>query len=149
MNKENLMESLVSLEKSTKKMLDKQMNKIGIKFGLSKQEIFVLFLLTKDKSIKTASSIVKNQGFSKSYISKVISSLNNKKYIHLENKKGDRHYQEIKLLSKCDSLIKEFDNINEKSIKILINNIEDNDFDIFIKVMNKIIYNARNYEEVA
>ena len=146
MNK-TLIENTFLLEKYTKKLINKKLEKLCIKNDLTMQEIFIIFFLTRDKTINSASDIVKKHCFSKAYISKILTSLVNKKYIILVNDTEDKRYQKIKLLSKAKKLNIEFENIHKEAEEILMKGMSKNEYEIFCKVIDKIVKNSKDYKE--
>ncbi|MBE6161098.1 MAG: hypothetical protein E7158_02600 [Firmicutes bacterium] len=146
MNKK-LIENTFLLEKYAKKLINKKLEKICVKYDLTIQEIFVIFFLTNDNTINSACDIVKKHCFSKAYISKILTSLVNKNYIILVNNNEDKRYQKIKLLPKSKKLNIEFENIHKEAEEILMKSISEDEYEIFCKVIEKIIENSKNYKE--
>lgn len=144
----SLVGEIISLNKYSKKVFDNEINKISKKYNMDISEVLVLLFISKNSNINCACDIVKKHGMSKSYVSKAINSLIEKKYIYLKNNVGDKRIQNIKLLDNSLEIINDIENARIKSEEVLLKNISINNLNKFKEVIDKIVLNAKNYMEV-
>ncbi len=114
---------------------------------ISKCEADILLFFYNNPSCLNAKDAVKIRGFSKSYVSKAVSSLLKKGYIsiYLDNK--DKRYQKLSIDSKSDELISLLAFKQQEVFKQFFNGIEKDDFNIFLSVMKKIESNINYLKE--
>lgn len=113
--------------------------------GISKQEIDVLLFLAAN-SFNCACDIVNERGLSKAYVSKAISKLQEDHLITVQTDSSDRRYQHIELTENAKEIIAYMREKQKKLIKDLSFNIPEEDFAVFLRVVNQMISNFKKKE---
>lgn len=118
------------------------------KFNISKCEADILLFFNNNKKYCNAKDAVKLRHVSKSYVSKAINLLLKKGYIKIIPDEKDKRYQEIVI---DESVRKIVDYLKFKQIefmRILKKDINENDEQIFLKVLDQMENNILNMEDV-
>ncbi|MCR2044553.1 MarR family transcriptional regulator [Anaerosalibacter massiliensis] len=129
------------------KKYKKYMEKSLQEFELTPAEIDVLtFLINNmDKDI-TASEISMNRGISKGLVSRAVNLLKDKKLIETKENLKDGRSVYLKITNEEDSIVKKVKEINERFKTQLIKDMDIKDFDLFLKVNNKMLNNIKDIE---
>lgn len=110
--------------------------------GISKQEIDVLIFLEEHTS-DCACDVVNERGLSKSYVSKALSKLQQDGFIKVEKDSFDKRYQHIILDKKAKDILIYMKKKQKKMIAELTKDIEDEDLEVFFKVISQMISNLK------
>lgn len=129
------------------KKYKKYMEESLVEFELTPAEIDVLtFLINNmDKDI-TASEISMNRGISKGLVSRAVNLLKDKNLIGTEENLEDGRSVYLKITNEEDDVVKKVKESNEGFKNQLIKGMALEDLDLFVKVNNKMLNNAKDIE---
>lgn len=116
-------------------------------FQLTPAEIDVLtFLINNMDKDVTATEISLHRGISKGLVSRAVNMLLNRNIIEVKENPDDARSVYLKILKEEDNLILKVKEKNEIFKSQLIKDIDMTDFDLFLKLNNKILENIKNIE---
>ncbi len=147
MKHDELFEKFIYLNKSTKKFLDRAVEKVAIKYNMSNAELFVLSIVAHNPNMEKSCNIVKQHHFSKAYVSQSIKSLKSKGYIDSEIDENDKRYQKIILKDKSKKIIKDLNLEFDNCINIIKKDITEDELNCLSIVFEKIVNNVKNSKE--
>ena len=116
--------------------------------GISKAEADVLLFFGNNPQFTNACDAVNYRRFSKAYVSKALSSLSKRNYIKITENSSDRRYQQISINDCARKTLKKLQDCQMSYINSLKAGISDEDFNTFIKVIDKITDNYLNQEKI-
>lgn len=133
--------NIYSLSK-TSNLYNSIFSKAAYRIGLSKPEADVLIFLANNSQYNTARDISLHRGFSKSYISKAIDPLLEKKLIIIKSADSDKRYQYLYLTEKSNDIVKSLREAQDRYFEILTENISTEDLNTYLSVLNRFADNA-------
>lgn len=140
MNKIILGKILFTMNNS-KSLYSKKIEACANSLGLTKSEADILLFFGNNPKYTNACDAVVQRKFSKAYVSKALSSLYNKKLISITSNEKDKRYQQISLTESSNKTLKELQKCQEEYFSSLTSGISKEDFNIFLKVIKKIMDN--------
>ena len=129
---------------NSKSLYSKKIEECSISIGLTKPEADVLLFFGNNPRFTNACDAVEQRKFSKAYVSKAISLLLKKELITITSNEKDKRYQQIALTKSSKKYLTKLQKCQEEYISSLLNGISKEDFNIFLKVIEKIIENYSN-----
>ncbi|OEH85146.1 hypothetical protein BHU72_05915 [Desulfuribacillus stibiiarsenatis] len=133
-----------------KKLYEKKCHQISEKYGLTKLEIEILLFLENNKQYDTAKDIVDLKFFAKSHVSKAITSLITKGYLHSNHDSMDRRCVHLKISDYAKPLLEEAKEMRKNLLMIIFKDIsleERKLMAIVAKKLSKNINEAIENEE--
>lgn len=127
-----------------KKLYEKKCNQISKKYGRTKLEIEILLFLENNKSQNTAKDIVELLYFSKSHVSKAITSLIDSGYVYGKPDEQDRRCIHLKITEDARQVVKEANKMRDNLINIVYEDVSPEEKKIMDRVANKIADNIKN-----
>ncbi len=124
-----------------KKLHDKKYHQILKKYGLTKLEIEILLFFEINKRYDTAKDIVDFKYFTKSHVSKAITSLINTGYLYPKADEHDRRCVHLKVSEDAKHVIQEAKEIRDELIGILFKDISLYEQEVIFNVVKKITTN--------
>lgn len=110
-------------------------------------EADMLLILSNNKDIINAKDVVNFSKVSKSYVSKSINSLLEKKLISIEVDDSDKRKQKIIINKSANKVIDDLKKSEKKYLENLVNNIDVKEVDKFIKLYKLLGNNILNRKE--
>ena len=138
--KENIGKLLLFMKK-TKIKFDEELTEVAKKMNISKPEADVLLFLSANEQFNRGCDMVEIRGFSKSYVSKGVGKLLQKKYISFKTDAKDRRYQHIILNESAKPLIQELKIVEKRVFNKLWEDITEEEKKIFFSVIEKMTQN--------
>lgn len=145
--KPKMFKEIISVMKVVTSNYEKIMTNKAKELGLSFAEAHVLLFFYDNDSLINAKDIVFKDNVSKSFVSKAIKSLVDKKYIKIIVDEKDKRYQKIILNDNTKSVIKDLNTVRDKYRDFLVNNVTKDELCIFLKVLEKIETNIMLYDD--
>lgn len=108
---------------------------------LNLMEIEILVFLNQFPESNTFTEIMNSKGYAKSYVSKAISSLVEKKYLVKESTANNRKVHRLYLLEKSHEIVEMYDKCVIQFRADAFQNISEEELDVFEKVINKMLEN--------
>ena len=125
------------------KLYTKKILEVANKYNMNKVEVDILLFLNNNPQYDTAKDIVEVRGIAKSYVSKSIDKLVEKKLLSLNVDKKDRRIVHLKVESSANTVIKEALEAQKKYVDTLYNGISKEEKDVLKTIMDKIIKNIK------
>ena len=116
--------------------------------GISRAEADVLLFFGNNPQFTNACDAVNYRRFSKAYVSKALSSLSKRNYIKITENSSDSRYQQISINDCARKTLKKLQDCQMSYINSLKAGISDEDFNTFIKVIDKITDNYLNQQKI-
>ena len=125
------------------KLYTKKILEVASKYNMNKVEVDILLFLNNNPQYDTAKDIVEVRGIAKSYVSKSIDKLVEKKLLSLNVDKKDRRIVHLKVESSANTVIKEALEAQKKYVDTIYNGISKEEKDVLKSIMDKIIKNIK------
>ena len=109
--------------------------------GITKPEADLLLFFGNNPNFTNACDAVNYRKFSKSYVSKALASLSKRNFITIKEDLKDRRYQQIKINDCSKKILKKLQECQAEFFRKMRNGISDEDFKIFLNVIEKITDN--------
>ncbi len=135
--------SFRKVKKFYKKFIDKEMKK----FDLSQNEIEIITYLNRNPEKNTAKDIVEYLGISKGMISRNIDILLSKGIIEPKKDNVDKRIIRLYITKESEELINEIEESIFNFLGSLLENIEEEKFEIFKEVLNSLTNNLEELEK--
>ena len=135
--------SFRKVKKFYKKFIDNEMKK----FNLSQNEIEIITYLNKNPEKNTAKDIVEYLGISKGMISRNIDILLSKGIIEPKKDSIDKRIIRLYITKESEELIREIEESIFNLLGGLLENIEEEKFEIFKEVLSSITNNLEELEK--
>lgn len=145
--KDNISELLYFFKK-TRDEYDKKIEEAAFEIALTKPEADLLLFLSNNPSYNTARDAVVYRGFSKAYVSKALNSLYKKNYISLKKDVVDKRYLHIFINENIINKVKILQNTQEKVFQEYTKNITEEEKNLFIEIINKMVKNKKGEKNV-
>lgn len=131
-----------------KDLLYRQLQPVLKKCRMKNSEIFLLFLLYLNPSLKTAKEICKVSEFKRGNVSVLVESLTLRGYIRQETVLQDRRSRNLYLTDKANSLIEGCGDVMKKIHDALTVGISKDELKVCSEVFRRIFENAELCSEV-
>lgn len=131
-----------------KKIIDNPLNKIAKETDLTTNEIRVLLFLYENEKFDIASDIVEKLMISKAHVSVSVETLVNKNYISKIRDSSNKKKFHLKLTSNSRKVLDLLDIEIEKLKKALLKEVGEQDREVFIKTLRKIIQNTKDITQL-
>ncbi len=125
------------------KLYTKKILEVASKYNMNKVEVDILLFLNNNPQYDTAKDIVEVRGIAKSYVSKSIDKLVEKKLISLNVDKKDRRIIHLKVESSANTVIKEALEAQKNYVDTVYNGISKEEKDILKPIIYKMIKNIK------
>ena len=125
------------------KLYTKKILEVAGKYNMNKVEVDILLFLNNNPQYDTAKDIVEVRGIAKSYVSKSIDKLVEKKLISLNVDKKDRRIIHLKVESSANTVIKEALEAQKNYVDTVYNGISKEEKDILKPIIYKMIKNIK------
>ncbi len=135
--------SFRKVKKFYKKFIDNEMKK----FDLSQNEIEIITYLNRNPEKNTAKDIVEYLGISKGMISRNIDILLSKGIIEPKKDNVDKRIIRLYITKESEELINEIEESIFNFLGSLLENIEEEKFEIFKEVLNSLTNNLEELEK--
>lgn len=135
--------SFRKVKKFYKKFIDNEMKK----FDLSQNEIEIITYLNRNPEKNTAKDIVEYLGLSKGMISRNIDILLSKGIIEPKKDNIDKRIIRLYITRESEELINEIEESIFNFLGSLLENIEEEKFEIFKEVLNSLTSNLEELEK--
>lgn len=135
--------SFRKVKKFYKKFIDNEMKK----FDLSQNEIEIITYLNRNPEKNTAKDIVEYLGLSKGMISRNIDILLSKGIIEPKKDNVDKRIIRLYITKESEELINEIEESIFNFLGSLLENIEEEKFEIFKEVLNSLTSNLEELEK--
>lgn len=109
--------------------------------GITKPEADVLLFFANNPEFTNAVDAVNYRGFSKAYVSKALSLLQQRDFIAIETSPSDRRYQQITIKPKAQKSVKKLQKCQRDFFSSLKEGIPDDEFHTFLNVIDKMLDN--------
>lgn len=125
------------------KLYTKKILEVASKYNMNKVEVDILLFLNNNPQYDTAKDIVEVRGIAKSYVSKSIDKLVEKKLLSLNVDKKDRRIIHLKVESSANTVIKEALEAQKNYVDTVYNGISKEEKDILKPIIYKMIKNIK------
>ena len=125
------------------KLYTKKILEVASKYNMNKVEVDILLFLNNNPQCDTAKDIVEVRGIAKSYVSKSIDKLVEKKLLSLNVDKKDRRIIHLKVESSANTVIKEALEAQKNYVDTVYNGISKEEKDILKPIIYKMIKNIK------
>lgn len=125
------------------KLYTKKILEVASKYNMNKVEVDILLFLNNNPQYDTAKDIVEVRGMAKSYVSKSIDKLVEKKLLSLNVDKKDRRIIHLKVESSANTVIKEALEVQKNYVDTVYNGISKEEKDILKPIIYKMIKNIK------
>ena len=125
------------------KLYTKKILEVASKYNMNKVEVDILLFLNNNPQYDTAKDIVEVRGIAKSYVSKSIDKLVEKKVLSLNVDKKDRRIIHLKVESSANTVIKEALEAQKNYVDTVYNGISKEEKDILKPIIYKMIKNIK------
>jgi len=129
---------IIILSKILTKNYQNKINEISKNYGLTNSEAKTLLFFYDNPNCFNAKDFKNNHHVSKSYVSKAIKLLLDKKLIKIIVDNTDKRYQKIEINSNAKKIIKDLIKIRNDFKFNLMKDINEKDLNIFFEVLRKI-----------
>lgn len=142
MKRNNNFGKLLYFFKKTHDEFEKEINNRAKKLNLTKQEAEILLILSTQK-YKYNCELVKGRGYSKSYFSKGVKSLIEKKLISFKKDENDKRFQHIIINESAAKEINELKNMQKERYANLKKGITEDELSQFYLIVDKMLKNMK------
>ena len=125
------------------KLYTKKILEVASKYNMNKVEVDILLFLNNNPQYDTAKDIVEVRGIAKSYVSKSIDKLVEKKLLSLNVDKKDRRIIHLKVESSANTVIKEALEAQKKYVDTIYNGISKEEEEVLKEIVNKMLSNIK------
>ena len=125
------------------KLYTKKILEVASKYNMNKVEVDILLFLNNNPQYDTAKDIAELRGIAKSYVSKSIDKLVEKKLLSLNVDKKDRRIIHLKVESSANTVIKEALEAQKNYVDTVYNGISKEEKDILKPIIYKMIKNIK------
>ena len=143
MNNE-VFKKLLYLSSKSQDLYSKKISSCASSCGISKAEADVLLFFGNNPEFTNACDAVNYRRFSKAYVSKALSLLAQRSFITITVNSADKRYQQISINSSAKKTLKRLQDCQISYINSIKSGISDNEFNTFVKVIDKIVDNYFN-----
>lgn len=137
-------QNIFNLGKYIFKVHDKLYEKISVKYGISKFEINILFMLKWNPECDTARDIVEKLNLSKSNVSTAIDDLCKKGYLVGVQDEFDRRYIHLKILEPAEDIINEGIKVHDEFVNTVTKGITEEKLEMCKDVLEQVVKNLIN-----
>ena len=141
MEHKNLFRRFIYASSLSRNLFSEKISDCAIKCGITKPEADVLLFFANNPEFANAIDAVNCRGFSKAYVSKALSLLQQRGYINIETSTSDRRYQQITINAKAQESVKQLQKCQRDFFISLKDGISDTDFNVFLNVIDKMLDN--------
>lgn len=145
---ENNLENLLNGQQY-KRIYEKKLNQLLKKYRLTKIEVEILLFLDQNEEYDTATDIVEQKGFSKSYVSKGIDSLITKGFLIGTPDEDDRRTIHLTIGKDAAFVIKEARQLHKDLLEVLFDGITTEEREFLEGISKKIKNNMKRALERA
>lgn len=129
-------------------IFDKEFNKVALKYDLTTSQSMVLIYLQKNTNQETNPiDLEKHFNYSHASILGILKRLEEKKFITISKSDKDKRFRIIKISEKGINTEKNIKKSLKQVIDRLYVDINDNEKDIFINILHRMIYNLKEDKE--
>lgn len=143
----NLGEHVMVSSRHVKKLYHKICAQAVQEEGLSQNEIDVILFLHKYALVDTAKEIAKYRCMSKSLVCKSVDALTGRGYLEVVQDRDDRRYQHLKLSQRGRQVVQKLQEAREAFLADIQQGIDQEELEVFLRVLSKIRNNARKEVE--
>lgn len=131
-----------------KKMYERAFYSITNELKLTQAEVDILLFLNNNKPLDTAKDITEYRYISKSLVSKSVESLLKKGYLSYETDATDKRIIHLKIEPSTMQVVYKLLAVQKNFMRILFNDITDEEYEVTKRVLNKIELNiSKEYED--
>ena len=135
------LEKFILLSNNSRNLYADTISDCAKQCGITKPEADLLLFFGNNPNFTNACDAVNYRKFSKSYVSKALSSLSKRNFITIKEDLKDRRYQQIKINYCAEKVLKKLQECQSEFFKKMRNGISDEEFTIFLHVIEKITDN--------
>lgn len=135
------LEKFILLSNNSRNLYADTISDCAKQCGITKPEADLLLFFGNNPNFTNACDAVNYRKFSKSYVSKALSSLSKRKFITLKEDINDRRYQQIKINDCAKQILTKLQECQLTFFRKMKQGISDKDFTIFLHVIEKITDN--------
>lgn len=129
-------------------IFDKEFNKVALKYDLTTSQSMVLIYLQKNTNQETNPiDLEKHFNYSHASILGILKRLEEKKFLTISKSDKDKRFRIIKISEKGINTEKNIKKSLKQVIDRLYVDINDNEKDIFINILHRMIYNLKEDKE--
>ena len=129
-------------------IFDKEFNKVALKYDLTTSQSMVLIYLQKNTNQETNPiDLEKHFNYSHASILGILKRLEEKNFITISKSDKDKRFRIIKISEKGINTEKNIKKSLKQVIDRLYVDINDNEKDIFINILHRMIYNLKEDKE--
>lgn len=144
MNEKRLHGKMLYFMTNCRTIYSERLSKCASSCGITKPEADILLFFGNNPQFTNACDAVNYRKFSKAYVSKALYSLSKRNFITITENSADRRYQQIAINDCAKKVLKKLQACQLDYISTLKSGITDEEFNTFIKVVEKIVDNCLN-----